>query len=199
MSLVINRGGSLERGGSADGSNPGVSIEMSQVEAIMERYQTWNANEALIPMLQEIQHEYGFVPDVLAALISERFDIPLTQIFGVSTFYSDFRVLKKADHRILLCEGTACYVCGAQELLKVINQKLGIDYGQATPDGKFIVERANFCFGACHLTPMVELDHTFYGNVTPERMAQLIDEAAHSEGHHTDELPIRPVARTEER
>lgn len=178
MSLAITRGGSSE------GSNPGTSIEIARAFSIMERYQTWNANEALIPMMQEIQHEFGYVPDALAALISEKFDIPLTQIYGVATFYSDFRVLKKAEHRILLCEGTACYMCGSKELLNTVREKLGIDYGEATKDGKFIVERANFCFGACHLAPMVELDHAFYGNVTPEQLLELVEEAAKNEGHH---------------
>ncbi len=172
MSLIISRGGSSE------GSNPQTSIELARVTAIMDRYSSWNANEALIPMLQEIQHEYGFVPDVLAAMISDRFDIPLTQIYGASSFYSDFRMLKLADHRILLCEGTACYVCGSQKLHDAVQQKLGITYGEATSDGKFVLERANFCFGACHLTPMVELDHTFYGNVTPADLSDLIDQIA---------------------
>lgn len=178
MSLIINRSGSSE------GSNPLVSIDMQRVSEIMARYETWNPEEGLIPMLQEIQHEYGYVPDVLAALISEKFDIPMTQIFGVATFYSDFRVIKKAENRILLCEGTACYMCGSKDLKNAVKQKLGIDYGEATPDGKFILERANFCFGACHLMPMVEIGHTFYGNVTPEKLLELIDEAAHGEHGH---------------
>lgn len=177
MSLIINRGGSSE------GSNPLASIDMNRVGEIMARYETWNPSEGLIPMLQEIQHEFGYVPDALAALISEKFDVPMTQIFGSATFYSDFRVIKKAEHRILLCEGTACYMCGSKDLLNAVKNKLGIDYGEATKDGKFIVERANFCFGACHLMPMVELDHVYYGNVTPERMVELIDQAEHNEHH----------------
>lgn len=179
MSLQITRGGSSE------GSNPGGSIELAKANAIMERYTTWNANEALIPMMQEIQHEYGYIPDVLTALISETFDVPLTQIYGAATFYSDFRALPQADHRVLLCEGLACYVCGSQELHRTVREKLGIDYGQSTPDRKFILERANYCFGACQLMPMVEIDHTFYGNVTPERLVELIDQTANSEGHST--------------
>ena len=177
MSLQITRGGSSE------GSNPGGSIELAKANAIMERYTTWNANEALVPMLQEVQHEYGYIPDVLTALISETFDIPLTQIYGVATFYSDFRALPQAEHRVLLCEGLACYVCGSQELHRAVKEKLGIEYGQTTPDNKFILERANYCFGACQLMPMVEIDHTFYGNVTPERLVELIDQTAQNEGH----------------
>jgi NADH:ubiquinone oxidoreductase subunit E len=177
----------ITRGGSSEGSNPGGSIELAKANAIMERYTTWNADEALIPMLQEIQHEYGYIPDVLTALISETFEVPLAQIYGVATFYSDFRGLPQADHRVLLCEGLACYVCGSQELHRAVKEKLGIEYGQTTPDNKFILERANYCFGACQLMPMVEIDHTFYGNVTPERLLDLIDQTARGEGHSSHE------------
>jgi NADH:ubiquinone oxidoreductase subunit E len=174
------------RGGASEGSNPGLSIEMSKVNAIFDRYTTWRADEALIPLLQELQHEFGYVPDVLVNLISERFDLPVTQIYGVTTFYSDFRALKQAEHRILLCEGSACYLCGSQTLHKAVKEKLGIDYGETTPDNKFILERANFCFGNCALSPMVELDHTFYSRVTPEELVELIDEiAAGGGGHHS--------------
>ncbi len=165
----------------------GGGIELAKVNTILDRYTNWNANEALIPMLQEVQHEFGFVPDVAAALIADRFEVPLEQIWGVSTFYSDFKVRQKAAHRILLCEGTACYVCGAQELSRAVTQKLGIEYNQATPDKMWTLERANFCFGACQLMPVVELDHTLYGDMTPEKLSQLIDEVSsnpeHGEGH----------------
>ena len=66
---------------------------------------------------------------------------------------------------------------------RAVKEKLGVDYGEATADGKFILERANFCFGACHLAPMVELEHTFYGKVTPEQLSEMIDEAGAGEGH----------------
>ncbi len=150
---------------------------------ILERYRTWNTNEALIPMLQEINHEFGYVPDVLAALISEQYDIPLSQIYGVTTFYSDFRALQQGEHRILLCEGSACYLCGSQKLHRAVKEKLGIDYGEISPDKKFVLERANFCFGNCNLAPMVEFDHTYYSHVTPEDLLELIDQAAAGSGH----------------
>lgn len=158
-------------------------IELSKANAILDRYTDWNANEALIPMLQEAQHEFGFVPDVVAALIAERFGVPLEQIWGVSTFYSDFKVVKKAEHRIILCEGRACYVCGSQQLAQAVLKKLGIDYTQATPDKKWVLERANFCFGACQLMPVVEIDHTIYGNVTPEQLVELIDTIGNGTEH----------------
>ena len=186
MSVIISRGGASE------GSNPDGSIELAKVNAIVDRYTTWNANEALIPILQEVQRDFGYVPDAVAALVSERFDIPLTQVYGVASFYSDFRIVKQAEHRILLCEGLACYVCGAQELHRSVKEKLGIDYGEVTPDHKFILERANFCFGACQLAPMAELEHTYYGNLNPERLGNLLDELA-TDGNHAHGATPDPV------
>jgi len=171
LSLTVFEGGS-------DGG-----IELAKVNAILDRYTEWNANEALIPMLQEVQHEFGFVPSVVAAVISDRFSVPMEQIYGVSTFYSDFKVRRKAAHRILLCEGTACYVCGSQELARTVLKKLGIDYNEVTHDKQWTLERANFCFGACQLMPIVEIDHTIYGNVTPERLIELIEEVNKNPRH----------------
>ncbi len=165
-----------------EGSSGG-GIEMAKITRVLDRYTEWNPNEALIPMLQEIQHEFGFIPDVAAALIQDKFGVPLEQIWGVSTFYSDFKVRRLAEHRILLCEGTACYVCGSQELARTVQKKLGIDYNEVTPDKKWVLERANFCFGACQLMPVVEIDHTIYGNVTPDRLVELIDETSNHPEH----------------
>lgn len=165
-----------------EGSSGG-GIELAKVNAILDRYTEWNASEALIPMLQEVQHEFGFIPDIAAAIIADKFGLPLEQVYGVSTFYSDFKVRRKSAHRILLCEGTACYICGSKELAQTVRKKLGIDYNEATPDKKWALERANFCFGACQLMPVVEIDHTIYGNVTPERLIELIDQMDTNPGH----------------
>jgi NADH:ubiquinone oxidoreductase subunit E len=168
-------------------SGGGGSIELAQVNAVIDKYEAWdNKNEALIPCLQDIQHLYGFIPAPVASLISQRFNISLPAVYGVSTFYTDFKVIKKAEHRILLCEGIACYHCGIQQLEKVVKDKLGIEHTEVTPDGKWTVERANWCFGACQLMPIVEIDHKIYGHVTAEKLNQLIDDinAGKMDHHH---------------
>ena len=156
----------------------GGGIDLAKVNNILDKYEHWNPFEALIPILQDVQHELGYIPDPVAALITERFGVPLTQVYGVATFYSDFKVIKKAEHRILLCEGSACYLCGNQPLVRAIQQKLGIDYDQVTPDKQWTLQRANYCFGACQLAPMAEIDHTVYGNLTSEKLSTLIDEVS---------------------
>ena len=164
-------------------SESGGSIELAKVNAILDNYNSWdNKHEALIPALQDVQHEFGYIPAPVASLISERFEISLAAIYGVSSFYTDFKVVKRAEHRILLCEGAACYVCGAQGLAKVVKEKLGIEHSEITPDGKWTVERANWCFGACQLMPIVEIDHSLYGKVTPAKLIQLIDDVNAGKG-----------------
>lgn len=158
------------------GGREGGSIELSKATTILDKYVDWNPYEALIPILQDVQHEFGFVPDPVAALITERFGIPLARVYGAATFYSDFKVMKKAEHRVLFCEGTACYLCGNQQLVDALRQKLGIDYDQATADGKWTIQRGNYCFGACQMAPMAEIDHTVFGDLTPEKLLKLIDE-----------------------
>jgi NADH:ubiquinone oxidoreductase subunit E len=161
----------------------GGGVDLAKANNILDRYSSWDPDEALIPALQEVMRDFGYVPAWLAALISERFQIPLPQIYGVATFYSDFKVLKRAEHKMLLCEGTACYLCGNKELYQAAKEKLGIDYNQITPDEKWELARANFCFGACQLAPMVEVDHAFYGHMTPEKLKTLIDEVSENPAH----------------
>lgn len=165
----------------------GSSIELAKANAILDKYDSWDIKrEALIPVLQDFQHEYGYIPAPIAALIGQRLDLTLPEIYGVATFYTDFKVLQKAEHRILLCEGIACYMCGSKGLGKLVKEKLGIEHTEVTPDGKWTVERANWCFGACNLMPIVEIDHTVYGNVTAEKLSQLIDDinAGKIKEHH---------------
>jgi NADH-quinone oxidoreductase subunit E len=161
----------------------GGGIELSKANNILDRYNTWDPEEALIPALQEVMRDFGQVPAWVAALISERFAIPLPQIYGVATFYNDFKVLERAEHKLMFCEGTACYLCGNKPLYEAAKEKLGIDYNEITPDKKWELARANFCFGACQLAPMVEVDHTFYGHMNPEKLNILIDQVSKKEGH----------------
>lgn len=156
----------------------GGGIELSKANNILDKYVNWDPFEALIPILQDVQHEFGYVPDPVAALITERFGVPLTQVYGVATFYSDFKVVKKSEHRVLFCEGTACYLCGNQQLVTALRERLGIDYDQVTPDKQWTFQRGNYCFGACQLAPMAEVDHTVYGSLTPEKLVKLVDEVS---------------------
>jgi len=170
-------------------SGGGGSIELAKINGIIDKYESWDIKlEALIPCLQDIQHELGYVPAPVAALISERFHIPLPSVYGVSTFYTDFKVVKKSEHRILLCEGMACYFCGSQKLAQFVKEKLGIENMEVTADKKWTIERANWCFGACQDMPVVEVDHSIYTKVTPERLNELIEEvnAGKTDHEHHD-------------
>ena len=153
----------------------GAGLDLDKANAILAKYKGWNGNEALIPVLQEIQNQFGFVPDAIAQMMSDQLGVPLSRVYGVTTFYSDFKIQQKAAHRIMVCEGTACYVMGAQKVAAAVHDRLGIEYGGYTADRQWVMERANFCFGACQLAPFVEVDHQTFNCVTPQRINEIID------------------------
>ena len=177
--IVVNSKGNA----AVTGTNPqaiayaqGAGLDLDKATAILAKYRDWdNGNEALIPVLQEIQNDFGFVPDAIAQMISEQLGVPITRVYGVTTFYSDFRIQQKAAHRIMVCEGTACYVMGAQKVAAAVHERLGIEYGGYTPDREWVLERANFCFGACQLAPFVEVDLETFNFVTPQKINEIID------------------------
>lgn len=149
-------------------------IDLSKAEAVLARYVGRDPYEDLLNILTDIQHEYGWVPPEVVRLISETLGPPQSQIYGVLTFYSDFRLRPVAKHNIVLCEGAACYFRGAGRLRRLVGYKLGLRSGHISPDGKFSFVRTNFCFGACHLAPVVDIDGTLYPQVDEERMDALL-------------------------
>lgn len=112
---------------------------------------------ALIPILHQAQSLFGYLPKDVQAKIADGLDIPLSEVYGVVTFYSFFRTTPHGEHTIRVCMGTACYVRGAQELVDSISKELGIEVGGISTDGKFTLE-VNRCIGACGLAPVIMVD-----------------------------------------
>jgi len=108
----------------------------------------------LIPVLEEIQELLGFIPVAVQERISQKTGIAENHIYGVVSFYSYFTMEPRARHRIQLCSGTACYVKGGKEIAKVIEEKLNIEPGESTEDGRFTYEQGR-CFGTCGLAPVM--------------------------------------------
>ena len=129
----------------------------------------------LIQILNEIQDEYGYIPELAQNKISEFLKIPMAEIYGVITFYSRFTLEPKGKYTISVCLGTACYVKGSEKILDKLKEKLGIDVGQTTKDGKFSIE-ATRCIGACGLAPVFTVNGEVYGKATPELLEKVIDE-----------------------
>ena len=118
----------------------------------------------LMPVLQEAQEIYGYLPIEVQKIISEGLDIPLEHIYGVVTFYAQFSLAPKGEYKIGVCLGTACYVKGSGDILNKIKEIIGIDVGECTPDGKFSLE-ATRCIGACGLAPVMTINEEVYGRL----------------------------------
>lgn len=121
---------------------------------------------ALMPILQEAQAIYGYLPVEVQKIIARELDISYEEVFGVSTFYSQFALNPKGEINIAVCLGTACYVKGSGKLLEKITEVVGVDAGATSSDGKFSVE-ATRCIGACGLAPVLTINNEVYGRLVP--------------------------------
>lgn len=140
---------------------------------IINKYKSDKSN--LIQVLHEAQDLYGYLPLDVQKEISINMDIPMAEIYGVVTFYSRFSLEPKGKYNIAVCLGTACHVKGSSNILSKIKEKLGIDVGQITPDGKFSLE-ATRCIGACGLAPVFTVNEEVYGKATVEMADKIINE-----------------------
>ncbi len=129
---------------------------------------------ALMPVLHEAQEIYGYLPSEVQTVISEQLDIPLAEVYGVATFYSQFSLSPKGKHRISVCLGTACYVKGSDKILEVLEKELKIKCGECTPDGKFSIDSCR-CVGACGLAPVMIIDGEVYGKLTADEVNGILE------------------------
>ena len=129
---------------------------------------------ALMPVLQQAQELYGYLPIEVQTMIAKGLDIPLAEVYGVVTFYGQFTLNPKGSYRIAVCLGTACYVKGSGDVINKITQKLGIEPGGITPDGKFSLD-ATRCVGACGLAPVMTVNDDVYGRIQPDEVDAILD------------------------
>ena len=128
---------------------------------------------ALMPIMQEAQEIYGYLPYQVQKIISDETGIPIEKIYGVATFYAQFSMSPKGKYVVSVCLGTACYVKGAGKILEEVENKLGIGDGECTPDGTFSLEVCR-CVGACGLAPVMIVAGDVYGKMTPDRVAGVL-------------------------
>lgn len=135
----------------------------------------------LMPVLQQAQEIYGYLPIEVQAIVAEGLGISLSEVYGVATFYSQFRLNPKGIYRISICLGTACYVKGAAKILEAVERKLGIQAGECTPDGLFSLESCR-CVGACGLAPVMMINDEVFGRMTPEQVPVILEDCARKGG-----------------
>lgn len=129
---------------------------------------------ALMPVLQEAQEIYGYLPIEVQSIIAKEMGVPLEEVYGVSTFYSQFSLQPKGQYKISVCLGTACYVKGSGDIYAELCKKLGIQGGECTPDGKFSLEACR-CIGACGLAPVLTVNDEVYGRLTVKDVDGIIE------------------------
>lgn len=132
-----------------------------------------NSQGILMQTLQKAQDIFGYLPLEVQKFISEETNIPLADIYGVVTFYTQFTIEEKGKHKVGVCLGTACYVRGSQEVMDKLADELNIKVGQTTEDKLFTLE-ATRCLGCCGLAPVMTVDEDVYGNMDPKRVPEII-------------------------
>ena len=143
-----------------------------KLDAIVEKYK--DTRGALIQILHEVQEVYGYLPLEVQRAVSEKTGIPLAEIYGVVSFYTQFSIYPKGKYQINVCMGTACYVKGANEILDKFRTRLSIDVGECTEDGMFSLEACR-CIGACGLAPVVTINEDVYGKLVADDVDGIID------------------------
>lgn len=129
---------------------------------------------AIMPVLQEAQEVYGYLPVEVQTMIAEGLGVPLEEVFGVSTFYSQFSLTPKGKYNVSICLGTACYVKGAAAVLDRVSKVLGIQPEECTQDGLFSLTACR-CVGACGLAPVMMINDDVYGRLVPEDVDGIIE------------------------
>lgn len=156
----------------------GVDERDKKLQEIIEKYK--DTKGALIPVLHEAQEVYGYLPMSVQKKVSEGLNIPLEEIYGVVTFYTQFSLNPKGKYQIQVCLGTACYVKGANLILEKLQEKLGIDVGECTEDGLFSLDGCR-CIGACGLAPVITINEDVYGRLTPDEIEGILDKYRNAE------------------
>ena len=130
---------------------------------------------ALMPIMQQAQDIYGYLPKEAIEKISDRMNIPESEIMGVGTFYTQFRFQPVGKYLIMLCQGTACHVNSSQLILETIKDELHINDGETTEDGLFSL-KCVACLGCCSLSPVMMINDNTYGSLTPDKTKQILKE-----------------------
>lgn len=150
----------------------GTKEQETRLTEVIERLK--GQKGATLPILQQAQEIYGYLPEEVQIRIAEETGISLSEVYGVASFYTQFTLNPKGEHTISVCIGTACYVKGAGDILARAEKVLGIKAGEITADGKFSLD-ATRCLGCCGLAPVMVADGDVYGRLVPDDVNGIID------------------------
>jgi len=150
-------------------------VNLTKLDSVFDRHQ--QEEGALIPVLQDAQEIYGYLSEEVLVTVGKRLCIPMSRIYGVVTFYAQFYLSPRGRHTVRVCRGTACHVRGGKNIRKAVQQFLGVEENETTPDSKFTFETVA-CLGACALSPVLLVDKNYYGKLTPAKVTQVLKQYA---------------------
>ena len=153
------------------------TVDLTMAEKILDQY--WDVEGCLIPVLQKIQNEYGYLQEPVINLVSERLNMSLSEVMGVASFFAQFHLKPRGKHIIKVCTGKACHVKKAEGLSAKVIDRLKINANETTEDRMFTFEEVP-CLGACGIAPVVVVDKDVHGTLSPDKLGDVLDGYAKS-------------------
>jgi len=151
--------------------NKNKTADVAAVEDILARYKGYKG--ALMPILQEVQTIYGYLPAAALESVAEQTKTPMSRVYGVATFYSQFRLTPVGRNLVRVCHGTACHVAGAENITLAVEKELGLKNGETTADSEFTLESVA-CLGCCSLAPVAMVNGETHGRLTPDKVKKVV-------------------------
>lgn len=147
------------------------TVDVGAIEDILARYEGHDGS--LMPILQDIQETCGYLPETALECVSDRTGTPMSHVYGVATFYSQFRLTPVGRNLVRVCHGTACHVAGAENITMAAEKELGIKNGETTSDMEFTLESVA-CLGCCSLAPVAMVNGETHGRLTPDKVKKVV-------------------------
>jgi NADH-quinone oxidoreductase subunit E len=148
--------------------------ELAGCAAILEKHPS-EGRDSLIPILQEIQEAQGYLSEAAIVAVGKHLKLPTSKIYGVATFYNQFRFQPVGKYHIQVCRGTACHVLGSLSVLEHLEKEIKLKKGNTSKDGLFSIEVVA-CIGACGLAPVIAINGEFHAKVSPERIKKIVND-----------------------
>lgn len=149
--------------------------ERREIDHWLKKYPEDQRQSAVLAALRAVMHEDGYLSTEKMDAVADYIGMPEIAVYEVGSFYSMFELKPTARHSISICTNISCMLCGADEILEHVQNRLGIKLGESTPDGKFFLKREEECLAACCGAPMMQVDHVYYENLTPEKVDEILD------------------------
>jgi NADH-quinone oxidoreductase subunit E len=146
-------------------------MDIERLEGILSHYEGQPPD--LIPVLQDIQDQYSYLPKDELKVVAQRLNVPISRIFSVATFFKMFSLIPKGRHQLKVCLGTTCHLQGGQRLVESVSHRLGIEPGYTTPDMQFSLETVA-CLGSCAQAPVMMIDDKYYARVTIDKVPKIL-------------------------